>query len=481
MTLTTRSPSRGNDSLASSIASSPHRAKILESLSPQETAALEYAWQVWARPKQLRPEGDWLTWLILAGRGFGKTRTGAETVRQWVEDDGRRSSLRIHLVGATAGDVRDTMIEGESGLLSISPSWNRPRYYPSKRRVVWKSGAQAVCFSADEPDRMRGPQCHKAWGDELAAWRYPEAWDQLQFGLRLGTQPQVVVTTTPRPTRLVRNILADGRTFVTTGTTYENKANLARSFLQQIVAKYEGTRLGRQELLAELLDDNPGALWRRDRIDELRVRHKVAADGTLTLPRPELGRIVVAVDPAVTNHEEDDPGDGKKRKRRRSNETGILVVGLGKTDHHGYVLEDISGRYSPNDWAQKVVKAYDTWSADAVVAEVNQGGDLVVANIKNVRNTVRVKQVRATRGKHVRAEPVAALYEQGRVHHVGTFPMLEDQMCTWDPSLEDEDSPDRVDALVWGLTELVVRPGLGEDTRAGVVRSRSNLESTPIY
>lgn len=407
------------------------------------------------------PAGKWLTWLILAGRGFGKTRTGAETVRQWVEESGRRSSLRVHLVGATAGDVRDTMIEGESGILAISPKWNRPRYFPSKRRLVWKSGAQAVCFSADEPDRMRGPQCHKAWGDELAAWRYPEAWDQLQFGLRLGDNPQSVVTTTPRPTRLVRDILKDPRTFPTTGTTYENKANLAASFLQQILTKYEGTRLGRQELLAELLEDSPGALWQRDKIDALRVRHTLDADGKLELRRPELGRIVVAVDPAVTNHDDEAVGDGKKRRRRRSNETGILVVGLGK-NNHGYVLEDVSGRYSPNEWAQKVVKAYDDWKADAVVAEVNQGGDLVASNIRNVRTAVHVIQVRATRGKHVRAEPVAALYEQGRIHHLGSFPLLEDQMCTWDPSLEDEDSPDRVDALVWGFTELIVKFGITE-------------------
>lgn len=370
------------------------------------------------------------------------------------------------------------MVNGPSGIIETSPSSNRPTYFPSKRLVVWPNGAKAICFSAEQPNRLRGPQCHIAWADEIAAWKYPETWDQLQFGLRLkrrgGLQPQAVATTTPRPIQLVRGLLADakrgdGTVVVTHGSTFENKANLAKTFLRALVDKYQGTRLGRQELEAEMLDDNPGALWQRSRIDELRLKPEV--DHSVVPPRlimpevPALGRIVVAVDPAVTNHAPDDQaGDGKRRKRRLSNETGILIVGLARgldsdRHSHAYVLEDKTGRYSPNEWAQMTVDAYRKWKADAVVAEVNNGGDLVESNIRNLGNEINVVQVRASRGKHLRAEPVAALYEQGRVHHVGTLAALEDQMCSWDPSLDDQESPDRVDSLVWALTDLIVGPG----------------------
>lgn len=418
------------------------RAKILAALSPRERAALEYTWEFWARPKQLEPAGDWRVWLVCAGRGFGKTRTGAEWVRSLVES-GRAG--RIALVAATAADARDVVVEGESGLLAICPPWNRPLYEPSKRRLTWRSGAMASLYSADEPDRLRGPQHDAAWTDELAAWRYPEAWDQLMFGLRIGADPRVVVTTTPRPTPLIRQLIALPTTAVTRGTTYENRSHLPSAFYDSIVRQYEGTRLGQQELLAELLDDNPGALFRRDDIESARVREA-----------PPLIRIVVAIDPAVSSGE-------------TSNETGIVVVGLG-IDFEAYVLADLSGRFTPYEWARKAVDAYHVHRADRIIAERNQGGALVESNLRTVDPRIPYKGVTATRGKTTRAEPVAGLYEQRRVHHVGCFSKLEDQMCAWDPSAEApkgrresvmaaasrSTSPDRMDALVWALTELLI-------------------------
>ncbi len=383
--------------------------------------------------------------LFLAGRECiptHNTRTGAEWVRSVVES-GRAG--RVALVAATAADARDVVVEGESGLVAICPPWNRPLYEPSKRRLTWRNGAIASLYSADEPDRLRGPQHDAAWTDELAAWRYPEAWDQLMFGLRLGTDPRVVVTTTPRPTPLIRQLIALATTAVTRGTTYENRAHLAGAFYESIVKQYEGTRLGQQELLAELLDDNPGALFRRDDIEKGRVREA-----------PPLLRIVVAVDPAISSAES-------------SNETGIVVVGLG-VDGHAYVLSDLSGRFTPYEWARKAVDALHAHRADRIVAEKNQGGALVESNLRTVDPRIPYKGVTATRGKTTRAEPVAGLYEQGRVHHVGCFSKLEDQMCAWDPSAQvlrsrresvvvsqlRSTSPDRMDALVWALTELMV-------------------------
>ncbi|PZN08384.1 MAG: ATP-binding protein [Bacillota bacterium] len=398
-------------------------------LSDEEAEALLYDWRFWARPKQLPPEGPWRIWLILAGRGFGKTRTGAEWVREQVERHGRR---RIAIVGRTAADVRDVMVEGESGILSISPPWFRPVYEPSKRRLTWPNGAIATLYSADEPDLLRGPQHDAAWADELAAWRRPEAWDNLMFGLRLGPDPRVVVTTTPRPVKIIRDLLQDPTCVVTRGSTYENAANLAPAFLEQIISRYEGTRLGRQELYGEVLDDVPGALWQRKRIDELRVREA-----------PELVRVVVAIDPAVTSEE-------------GSDETGIVVAGRG-VDGHAYVLADRSCRMSPDGWARRAVKAYYDFDGDRIVGEVNNGGDLVETVIRTVDPKVPYKAVRASRGKAVRAEPVAALYEQGKVHHVGTFEHLEDQLCQITPDgYQGAGSPDRADALVWALTELML-------------------------
>jgi phage terminase large subunit-like protein len=402
--------------------------QVIGSLSDAERRQAMYDWAVWRRDKQTTPPGDWRVWLILAGRGFGKTRTGAEFIREQVT---RGRHGRVALVGATAADVRDTMVEGESGLLAVFPPGERPRYEPSKRRVTFHNGAVASAFSADEPDRLRGPNHDLAWADELAAWRYSDAWDQLMLGLRIGDHPRVVVTTTPRPTELIRRLARseDGTVHVTTGSTYENAANLASDFIAEMRRRYEGTRLGRQELEAQILDDVEGALWDRTNIDKYRVTDT-----------PPLRRIVVAIDPAVTSGE-------------HSDETGIVVAGVA-TNGEAYILDDKTMRASPNDWASAAVAAYHRHKADLIVAEANQGGDLVENVLKAVDPRVPVHLVRASRGKRTRAEPVAALYEQGRAHHVGFFPDLEDQLCSWVPDMGT--SPDRLDALVWALTDLVV-------------------------
>lgn len=414
----------------------PHRLAVLAGLSDRELQALEYDWPFWARPDQLAPAGVWSIWLALAGRGWGKTRSGAEWVRSIKDQCGR-----IALVAPTAADVRDVIVEGESGLLAIAPPWDRPVYEPSKRRLTWDNGAIATCYSADEPDRLRGPQHGAAWGDEVAAWRYPEAWDMLMFGLRLGDDPRAVVTTTPKPVKLIRDLLRDPTTRVTRGSTYDNAANLAPTFMRQVVRKYEGTRLGRQELNAELLDDVPGALWKRDDIPHTAIP-------------PALRRIVVAIDPATTSGENAD-------------ETGIIVAGLG-ADGRGYVLDDLTCRETPQRWATVAVEAFQRHGADRIVAETNQGGDLVENTIRTVASLVPYRGIHAKRGKVLRAEPVSALYEQGRVSHVGHLAALEDQMCSFTSDFDRAAagySPDRVDALVYALTELMVeehaRPARG--------------------
>lgn len=390
-----------------------------------------YDWPRLARPSQLPPDGDWRVWLVMAGRGFGKTRTGVEWVRAQVESG---ACGRLALVAPTAADARDVIVEGQSGILAISPNSNRPVYEPSKRRLTWPNGALATLYSAEEPDRLRGPQHDGAYCDELAAWSRPEAWDMLLMGLRLGANPRAVVTTTPRPVRIVRDLLTDPTVAVTRGSTYENAANLAPAFMAQIIAKYEGTRLGRQELQGDLLDDVPGALWTRANLDATRVAKA-----------PDLRRVVVAIDPAVTSGESAD-------------ETGIVVAGAGVDDQF-YVLADLTCRLSPDGWARRAVKAYHDYEANRIVGEVNNGGDMVALTIKTVDPSVPFKAVHASRGKRVRAEPIAALYEQGRVHHVGSFPDLEDQQCQFAPDVFDG-SPDRVDALVWALAELTPRKNI---------------------
>ncbi len=415
----------------------PVRNKLVWSLTPKEADTFNYDWSRWARDSQKPPSGDWRVWLLLAGRGFGKTRTGAELVRTLV---GAQTARRVALVAPTAADARDVMVEGESGLLAIAPPWDRPLYEPSKRRLTWPNGAVATIFSADEPERLRGPQHDFAWCDELAAWRYPEAWDMLMFGLRLGGDPRAIVTTTPRPTKPIRALLADPKVVVSGGTTAENRANLAAAFLDQIVRRYQGTRLGRQELDAEILDDMPGGLWRRGIIE-----------ATRTSVLPELSRVVVAIDPAVSASEAAD-------------ETGIIAVGRA-ANGHGYVLADASGRYAPAEWARAAITAYGAHQADRIVAEINNGGDMVEATLRMIDPNVPFSAVRAARGKVARAEPVAALYEQGRIHHLGAFPQLEDQMCSFTSDFDRNAagySPDRVDALVWAVTELFVEPRAGD-------------------
>lgn len=423
---------RLTSSLAGFVSSLPRTKQdaLLAGLEDDAKAALRYRWDFWARREQLPPDGDWRGWILMAGRGSGKTRSGVE----WVQDPRLlKPDDRIALVAPTAADVRDVVVEGESGVLACAPPWNRPHYEPSKRRITWPNGAIATTYSADEPDRLRGPQHTRAWCDEIAAWRYgPETWSNLMFGLRLGANPQWVATTTPRPVRLVRELIDQPGVVVTRMTTYDNAANLAPAFLDEIVRQYEGTRLGRQELMAELLEDVPGALWSRAQIEELRIKPK---------DRPEMVRIVVAVDPAVTSGDDADM-------------TGIVVCGRG-TDGKGYVLEDLTCRKSPDAWARDVVKAYHKWEADRIVAETNQGGEMCELVIRTVDSSVSYKPVHASRGKRTRAEPIAALYEQGKVFHVGAFPDLEDQMTTYVPD-DFEGSPDRVDALVYALTELIL-------------------------
>jgi phage terminase large subunit-like protein len=422
-------------------------AAFLKRTSDRELEAIEHDWGWWGRPNQQAPKGDWRTWLLLAGRGFGKTRSGAECIRDQVIHHRRR---RIALVAPTAADARDVMVEGESGLLAIGPPQQRPQYEPTKRRLTWPNGAIATTYSADEPERLRGPQHDAAWCDEIASWRYPEAWDMLMFGLRLGPDPRVVVTTTPKPIKIIRELIADPTTVITRGSTYDNRANLAPAFLAQIIKKYEGTRLGRQELNAEILDDVPGALWNRALIEETRWPvHKAV---------PDLIRIAVAIDPAVSSGEEAD-------------ETGIIVAGK-DADGHGYVLADQSGRYAPTEWARTAIGLYRQYKADRIVAEVNNGGDMVEATVRMVDPNVSYATVHASRGKVMRAEPVAALYEQHRVHHVGAFPTLEDQQCGFAADFDRASagfSPDRVDALVWAFTELLVEEiaswGIYETTR----------------
>ena len=420
-------------SLAESLTPDEQRA-FFEGLSPAAAYRCLYDWSFWARPNQLPPPGDWVVWLLMAGRGFGKSRTGAEWVREEAES-GRRK--RIALVARTTGDVRDVMVEGESGILAISPKWCRPKYEPSKRRLTWPNGTIATTYSADEPDLLRGPQHDGAWVDELASWTRPDTWDQLMFGLRMGDHPQVVVTTTPRPTKIIRALAASATTHVTRGSTFDNRTNLAGVFFEKIIEKYEGTRLGRQEISGEILDDNPNALWQRKQIDDTRV----------DVP-PSLSRIVIGVDPAVTS-------------KADSDSTGIVVVGMdNRSPAHFYILADGSGIYTPDQWARMVVILYNKYEADRVVAEVNQGGDMVESILRQVDPDVSYVAVHATRGKIIRAEPIAALYEQGRGHHVGSFPQLEDEMCEFD-ALTDQKSPDRMDALVWALTHLTEKATSG--------------------
>ena len=404
---------------------------IQRGLDEDEATALNYIWELHARPSQLPPKDDWNTWLILAGRGFGKTRTGAEWVRAQVENN---QAGRIALVARSLTEAQSIMIEGESGILNISPPSNRPIYEPSKRKLTWPNGAHALVFSSHEPDQLRGPQFDAAWCDELASWEYPsQTWDNLAFALRLGRRPRSVVTTTPKSIELVKTLTNGPGVHVTRGSTFDNKDNLAPAFFDAIIDQYDGTSIGRQEIYAELIDEDENALWKREWIEKARLSSY-----------PPIARIVVSIDPAMST-------------RPNSSETGIVVVGADMHREHAYVLADESGRLTPQGWATRSVHLFDKFGATRIIAEDNAGGDLVRSTLKAaVPRTLPYKGIKARSGKRIRAEPVAALYEQGRVHHVGRFPELEDQMCTWTPDLGPSHSPDRADALVHAITELML-------------------------
>lgn len=428
--------------------SSSRRRAVLDGFPASSVAAMPYLWPLWARDTQLPPAGDWYTWLVLGGRGSGKTRAGAEWVRSRAEGPtplAHGPSRRIALVAETADQARDVMVMGESGLLACTPPDRRPVFHTSRRMLTWPNGARAWLFSASDPESLRGPQFDAAWCDELAKWRKGQgAWDMLQFGLRLGRNPQQVVTTTPRANPALVRIMEDASTVTTRSPTRDNIANLAPSFLRQMEASYAGRLLGRQELMGELLLETPGALWTRAVFEANRMDRA-----------PPLSRIVVAVDPPVTG-------------RITSDACGIVVAGLvadSDVEHPvALVLADYSvqGR-SPRAWAERAVAAYHEYRADRLVAEVNQGGDLVENVIRQIDDTLAFRAVRATRGKVLRAEPVAALYEQGRVKHLSGLTTLEDQMCAFAANpggarsfTSDTRSPDRVDALVWAMTDLLL-------------------------
>ena len=397
-------------------------------MSDDDRARMFYDWPRWARPKQLQPPGNWSGWVVLAGRGAGKTRQGSEWVRAMVES-GRMT--RIALVAETAADCRDVLVEGESGILSVSPPWNRPVYESSKRRLTWPNGAIATLYNGTEPDQLRGPQHDGGWLDELAKYRYAqETMDMFLFGLRLGSDPRYLVTTTPRPIKLIKEMMKDPYIVVTRGSSIENIANLSPTYKRNVIDKYAGTRLGRQEIDAEILTDTPGALWTLDLLD----LHRVSSP-------PELTRIVVAIDPAAKSGVE-------------NAESGIVVAGVA-SDGRAYVLQDLSLSGSPDQVMKAAVAAYHEHKADRVVAEVNNGGDWIESVIRKVDTGVSYKGIHASRGKMVRAEPVSALYEQGRVSHIGAMPALEDQMIEYTGD-RSEKSPDRMDALVWALTELML-------------------------
>ncbi len=419
------------------------RARTLAELTPLECAQLFHDWSLWARPDQAPPPGDWIVWLILAGRGAGKTRAGAEAVRQW-----SKAFPIVNLIGPTVDDVRDVMVLGESGILACCRRDERPRYLASAGRLEWPSGATSLLFSAEEPDRLRGKQHMKLWLDELAAWRRPETFDQAMLGLRLGNKPQMVVTTTPRPSKIIKQLAADKDTIVTRGSTFDNKGNLAKAFLERIARRYEGRPIGRQELFAEIVEETPGALWTRALIERQRVAPEAAPQ--------EFAEVVVAVDPPA-------------RSGAKSDECGLVVAGKAP-DGRFYVLADLTSRGdTPGAWAARVGAAYRGFRANRVVAEINNGGDMVAEVLRQAEPNLPVRSVTATRGKFLRAEPIAAAYERGVVFHAGAFMKLEDQLCALTPDFDRRAagfSPDRADALVWAIADLL---GLDRPSTGGMI------------
>lgn len=438
---------------------------LISSLNATQADELIHMWDFWARPDQLEPKGDWKIWMPLAGRGWGKTRTGAEWVRHRV----KMGDKRIACIAPTKGDVRRVMIEGESGLINVcwehDKTYNgthlgKPLWTPTNNTLTWANGAKAEMFSAEDPERLRGPQFHSAWADEMAAWRnMEETWDMLQFTLRLGKLPRVLVTTTPKPKKLIRRLIDLGtkepeRYIITSGSSYDNKDNIDLEALRQ----YEGTRLGRQELYAEVLTEAAGALWSMEMLDKAQIHSD-------EVPWDDLVQIVVSVDPATTANEESDM-------------TGIVVAAL-DIRGTGYVLEDATLQGTPKQWASKALELYEKYKANFIVFERNQGGDMVRYTLEiaaeekyGSSDAVALRGVSASRGKFARAEPVSALYEQGRVKHVPDLDQLENQMVTWEP-LEKVGSPDRLDAMVWAITKLM----LGSVARPPLSLGYANAES----
>jgi phage terminase large subunit-like protein len=415
---------------------SAERGRRIARLTDEEAECLYYDWSLWARPDQLTPEGDWSYWLILAGRGAGKTRAGAETVRAWVRDN-----ALVNLIGATRRDARDIMVMGESGLLAVCPRDERPHFSRASERLEWPNGAVSQIFSAEEPDRLRGKQHMKLWLDELAAWRRPDAFDQAMLGLRLGAKPQAVITTTPRPTKLIKQLIDDPHAVVTRGSTFDNSRYLAASFLSNIASRFEGRALGRQELYAEIVEEAPGALWTRALIERQRLPGN--------RPVADYAEIVIGVDPPA-------------RSGAKADECGIVVVGRtpGGVIH---VLADLTSQgETPGEWSARVVAAFRRFSANRVVAEINNGGDMVAQVLRQNDPNLPVRSVTATRGKFLRAEPIAAAYERGAVFHAGVFEKLEDQLCTLTADFDARSagySPDRADALVWAIADLIAPRG----------------------
>ncbi|HWL57396.1 MAG TPA: terminase family protein [Paracoccus sp. (in: a-proteobacteria)] len=416
---------------------------FLGGLSDNALASLPWLFEFWALPHQLPPEGDWKTWVVMGGRGAGKTRAGSEWVRAQVEGatpDAPGHARRVALVGETFDQARDVMVFGESGILACSPPDRRPQWEAGRRRLVWANGATAQVCSAHEPEALRGPQFDAAWVDELAKWKKAEeTWDMLQFALRLGEHPQQMVTTTPKNVAVLKRILGNASTVTTHAPTEANRAYLAESFLAEVEARYGGTRLGRQELEGVLLEDVEGALWTTAMLEGCRIE-----------TAPALTRIVVSVDPSVTGG-------------AASDECGIVVVGVvaegAPSSWRAVVLEDASIRGGPTDWARAAIAAMARHGAERMVAEVNQGGDLIESVIRQIDPLVPFRALRAGRGKGLRAEPVAALYEQGRVRHLRGLGTLEDQMCRMTVGgYRGKGSPDRLDALVWAIHELIVEP-----------------------
>jgi phage terminase large subunit-like protein len=413
--------------------SADEKANIIEAMPAETLVQWLYDWDFWARPSQLPPAGDWRIWLIMAGRGFGKTRSGAEWIRGLAQS---QPKARLALVAATYAEGRAVMVEGDSGLLNICPPDQRPIYEPSLRRLRWRNGAQALLYSAEDAEGLRGPQHHAAWCDELAKWPNAEAtWMNLEMGLRLGVEQRICVTTTPRPTALLRQLIARRDMVLTRGRMQENEGNLSKSFIKAIASQYAGTRLGRQELDGEFLEDVAGALWSRTMLAACHVSQA-----------PPLKRVVIGVDPPVTSGPDADA-------------CGIIACGLG-TDDKAYVLADASVQgLSPDGWARAVAACCTRLNADRVVAECNNGGELVRSVLHQVAPEMPITLVRAAHGKVARAEPIAALYEQGRVHHATHLPLLEDEMCGFCAGGVYQGpgrSPDRADALVWALSTLIL-------------------------